>query len=71
MVMLYQKIYIADTERNLTFCGTVSFMNEDRGMVSVSLLNVAVYEYSSSNYLYSEAEVSFTRPKGLLLIEEA
>jgi len=69
--MLSQKIYITDTERNLTFSGTVSSMSESNGMLSICLLNVAVYEYSSSNYLYTEAEVSFKRPKNLLLIEEA
>jgi hypothetical protein len=71
MVMSYQKIYITDTERNLTFYGSVKSMNEGRGMISVCLLDVEVYEYSSSNYLYHEAEVSFSRPKGLLSIEEA
>jgi hypothetical protein len=71
MVMLYQKIYVTDTERNLTFYGSVKSKDEHNGMISICLLDVSVYEYSSSNYLYHEAEVSFSRPKSLLFIEEA
>ncbi|SDT06298.1 hypothetical protein SAMN05216490_2402 [Mucilaginibacter mallensis] len=69
--MLYQKIYVTDTERNLTFFGSVKSMDENHGMITICLLDVAVYEYSSSNYLYHEAEVSFSRPKSLLFVEEA
>jgi hypothetical protein len=35
------------------------------------MTETAVYEYSSSNYLYQENEISFSRPKSVIHIEEA
>lgn len=68
---LSRKIYATDTERNLTFFGSVKSMDEHNGIINICLLDVAVYEYSSSNYLYNQAEVTFSRPKSVMFIEEA
>jgi hypothetical protein len=70
-ISLHQKIYATDTERDLTFFGSVKSMDEHNGIITICLLDVSVYEYSSSNYLYHEAEVSFSRPKSAIFIEEA
>ena len=64
------KIYVTDIERDLTFYGSIVSFTESKDVITVSLTDVKVYEYSSSNYLFSESEISFSRPKGLLHIEK-
>nr|MBB6234563.1 hypothetical protein [Mucilaginibacter sp. FT3.2] len=66
-----KKFYVTDMERDLTFFGSVKSLTEHNGVISIHLTEVAVYEYSSSNYLYQEAEVSLSRPKHVIHIEEA
>lgn len=65
------KVYLTDLERNLTFFGIVDKLNEANNSIEVKLTDVKVYEYESSNYLYSSPEVTFTRPKSVLHIEAA
>jgi hypothetical protein len=66
----FRKIYLTDEERNLTFAGIVESFEELKGKIKVSLLNVQVYEYSSSNPLYDLPRISFSRPKDKLYTEE-
>jgi hypothetical protein len=66
-----QKTYVTDIERDLTFVGSVISLTESNGKINITMSEVAVYEYSSSNYLYQEQEVSFSRPKNVIHIEEA
>lgn len=65
------KVYLTDLERNLTFWGIVNTLNEVNNNMEVHLTDVKVYEYESSNYLYSLPAVTFTRPKAVLHIEAA
>ncbi|MCC8408152.1 hypothetical protein LJ707_04370 [Mucilaginibacter sp. UR6-1] len=65
------KVYLTDLERNLTFYGVVNKLTEVNNNMQVILTDVKVYEYESSNYLYSLPEISFTRPKAVLHIEAA
>ncbi|GAA4914605.1 hypothetical protein GCM10023313_17500 [Mucilaginibacter defluvii] len=65
------KVYLTDLERNLTFFGIVNTLNEVNNNMEVHLTDVKVYEYESSNYLYSLPDVTFTRPKAILHIEAA
>lgn len=66
-----QKAYVTDIERDLTFFGSVKSLTEHNGIITISMTETAVYEYSSSNYLYQENEISFSRPKSVIHIEEA
>ena len=65
-----RKIYLTDQERTLTFAGIVELFEELKGKVSVTLLDVQVYEYSTSIPLYDLPEISFTRPKNAIYTEE-
>jgi hypothetical protein len=67
---LPQKIYLTDKERNLTFAGTIESFVELKGKIKVSLLDVQVYEYCSSNPLYYLPRISISRPKDKLYREE-
>jgi hypothetical protein len=64
------KIYLTDKERNLTFAGTVESFEELKGKIRVSLLDVQVYDYCSSNPLYYLPRISISRPKDKLYKEE-
>ncbi|WDF75509.1 hypothetical protein PQ469_16590 [Mucilaginibacter sp. KACC 22773] len=66
-----QKAYVTDMERDLTFFGSVKSLTEHNGILTICMSEVTVYEYSSSNYLYQEVEISFSRPKSVIHIEEA
>jgi hypothetical protein len=65
-----RKIYLTDKERNLTFAGTIGSFEELKGKIKVLLLDVQVYEYSSSNPLYYLPRISISRPKDKLYREE-
>ncbi|MDB5148351.1 MAG: hypothetical protein JWQ57_2371 [Mucilaginibacter sp.] len=66
-----KRIYITDLNINLTFLGEVkTFENKDEN-ITVLLNNVTVYEYSSSNYLYSQPEISLSGPASRFHIEDA
>jgi hypothetical protein len=66
-----KRIYITDLNVNLTFLGEVkSFETKDEN-ITVLLNNVTVYEYSSSNYLYSQPEISLSGPVSRFHIEDA
>jgi hypothetical protein len=66
-----KRIYITDLNINLTFLGEVkTFENKDEN-ITVLLNNVTVYEYSSSNYLYSQPEISLSGPASQFNIEDA
>jgi hypothetical protein len=65
-----RKIYLTDMERNLTFAGTVGSFEELKGEIRILLLDVQVYEYSSSYPLYYLPEISISRPKDKLYKEE-
>ena len=67
---LQRKIYLTDLERNFTFAGIVESFEEKKGKINVSLLDVQVYEYSSSNPLYYLPMINFSRPKDKLYIED-
>jgi hypothetical protein len=67
---LRREIYLTDLERNLTFSGIVESLCELKENIKVSLLDVTVYEYSSSNPLYKLPKISFSRPKNQLHKEE-
>ena len=64
------KVYLTDKERNLTFAGTVGSFEELKEKIKVLLLDVQVYEYSSSSPLYHLPRISISRPKGKLHKEE-
>lgn len=64
-------IYLTDLEQDLTYFGLVEHISEKRSDIKVSLVNVTVYEYSSSNYLYEAPAISLLRPKKAIFIEEA
>jgi hypothetical protein len=65
-----KKIYLTDMERNLTFAGTVESFEELKGKIKVLLLDVQVYEYSSSNPLYYLPRISISRPMDKLYKED-
>jgi hypothetical protein len=65
-----KKIYLTDKEWNLTFAGTVGSFKELKGEIRILLLDVQVYEYSSSNPLYYLPRISISRPKDKLYKEE-
>lgn len=66
-----KKIYITDLNINLTFLGEVSFFENKDENITVTLKNLTVYEYSSSNYLYSQSEISMSGPASRFHIEDA
>ncbi|WP_345210276.1 hypothetical protein [Mucilaginibacter gynuensis] len=66
-----RKIYLTDVELDLTFFGVVKFIKETDAEINVTLTDVKVYEYSSSNYLYAMEEFSLKKPKAVIHIEEA
>ncbi|MEO3407491.1 hypothetical protein AAFN85_26465 [Mucilaginibacter sp. CAU 1740] len=63
-------MYVTDMEYDLTYSGTVSVFEEVGNTLKITLTDVKVYEYSSSNYLFSEPEISLSRPKNKLHIEK-
>jgi len=65
-----RKIYLTDLERNLTFDGTLESIEEFKGKIIASLVNVEVYEYSSLNPLLHLSKIHFSRPKNKISIEE-
>jgi hypothetical protein len=66
-----KKIYITDLSVNLTFLGEVKSFETNDESITVLLNNVTVYEYSSSNYLYSQPEISLSGPASRFHIEDA
>ncbi|MFC0514108.1 hypothetical protein ACFFGT_07860 [Mucilaginibacter angelicae] len=66
-----KKIYITDLNINLTFLGEVKSFENKNENITVLLSNVTVYEYSSSNYLYSQPEISLSGPASRFHIEDA
>jgi hypothetical protein len=66
-----KKIYITDLSVNLTFLGEVKSFETNDKSITVLLNNVTVYEYSSSNYLYSQPEISLSGPASRFHIEDA
>lgn len=66
-----RKIYLTDLEQDLTYFGLVENIEEKRSRIEVTLLDVTVYEYSSSNYLYEAPAITLSRPKSVIFIEEA
>lgn len=66
-----KKIYITDLDINLTFFGEVKAFENIDGNITALLFHVAVYEYSSSNYLYAQSEISLSGPASRFYIEEA
>ncbi len=66
-----RRIYLTDLEQDLTYFGLVELIEEKRSSIEVSLVDVTVYEYSSSNYLYEAPAISLSRPKSAVFIEEA
>lgn len=65
-----KKIYITDLNINLTFLGEVKFFENKDENIKVLLSNVTVYEYSSSNYLYSQPEIVLSGPASCFYIED-
>lgn len=66
-----KKIYLTDLEQDITYFGLVEHIEEKRSSIEVSLVDVTVYQYSSSNYLYETPSISLLRPKSVIFIEEA
>jgi hypothetical protein len=66
-----RKLYITDLKLGLTFFGEVQSLLNLKNTISVTLINVNVYEYSSSNYLYSIPEISLAGPPARFHFEEA
>jgi hypothetical protein len=64
-------IYISDLSIDLTFFGEIKSFENKGENIAVLLNNVTVYEYSSSNYLYSLSEISLSGPVSRFHIEEA
>jgi hypothetical protein len=64
-------MYVTDMEYDLTYYGAVSVCEEIGNTINITLMDVKVYEYSSSNYLFTEPEISISRPKNKLHIEKA
>ncbi|WP_183559854.1 hypothetical protein [Mucilaginibacter sp. SP1R1] len=67
---IQRKIYLTDLERDLTFSGFVKSFVESGKTMDIVLLDVKVYEYSSSNFLYAAPEIAVSRPKSALHIED-
>lgn len=66
-----KRIYITDLNVNLTFLGEVKTFENNDGNITALLTNVTVYEYSSSNYLYAQSEISLSGPASRFHIEDA
>lgn len=66
-----KKIFLTDTERDLTYGGIVDYIIEKANNLEISLVDVKVYEYSSSNYLHYLPKLFIVRPKHFIFIEEA
>ncbi|QEM10888.1 hypothetical protein [Mucilaginibacter rubeus] len=66
-----KNIYITDLNTDLTFLGEVKSFEKKDENVTVLLNNVTVYEYSSSNFLYSQPEISLSGPASRFHIEDA
>ena len=65
-----KKVYVTDMDRDVTFAGTVKSLVNKNGTMTVSLVNVQVYEYSTSNPLFELPKISFSRPADKLFVEE-
>lgn len=65
-----RKLYITDFTTGYTFYGEVLlFTNADNDIKAI-LQNVDVYEYASSNYLHSIAEIKLSGPASDFHVEE-
>jgi hypothetical protein len=64
-----KKIYLTDLEQNLTFAGFLKSYKEVNDNVIATLLNIEVYDYTSSTPLFSLRETTLMKNKGKIFIE--
>jgi hypothetical protein len=63
------EVYVRDIINNLTFHGEVDSFSETEEISEISLRDVKVYDYQSSNLLYTMPRVFLSRPKNTIFIE--
>jgi hypothetical protein len=68
-VFSQKKIYLTDLEHNLVYAGILEFYKETSEEITATLADIQVYEYSSSNPLYSLSKATIKRPKCHIHIE--
>ncbi len=66
-----KKLYITDFNTGYTYYGEVLFFSNTGNLIKATLQNVDVYEYSSSNYLHSIAEIKLSGTANNFHVEEA
>lgn len=64
-----KKIYLTDLEQNLTFAGFLKYYEEVNDNVIATLLNIEVYDYTSSTPLFSLGETTLKKNKGKIFID--
>jgi len=64
-----KKIYLTDFEQNLTFAGFLTSYEEVNDNVIATLLNIEVYDYTSSTPLFSLGKITLKKSKGRIFID--
>lgn len=62
-LLLQKKIYLTDLEQNLTFSGFVKSYEEVNDKVIATLLEIEVYDYTSSMPLFNMEEITLKKSK--------
>ncbi|MGF7081459.1 hypothetical protein [Mucilaginibacter sp. UYCu711] len=65
-----RRISLTELDRDMSYTGTVESIRETNGKIEVSLLNVEVFEYSSSMPLYNVSKIKISRPEEAIFLEE-
>lgn len=69
MLASQKKIYLTDLELNLTYVGFLKSYEEVNDNVTATLLNIEVYDYSSSTPLFSLQETTLKKSKDKIFID--
>jgi hypothetical protein len=64
-----KKIYLTDFEQNLTFAGFLTSYEEVNDNVIATLLNIEVYDYTSSTPLFNLGRITLKKNKGKIFID--
>lgn len=62
-------VVINDKEKSLTYQGLLSIVSVNSSIQEIILDNVSVYDYDSSNFLYSSPRIYISKPPGGFTIE--
>lgn len=64
-----EEVYIRDIDNNITYHGMIDSFSETETFTEMSLFDVKVYEYKTSNLMYAVDKLYLSKLRGSLIIE--